>query len=263
MATAKIGIFGGSGFYSLFNEVKEIWIDTPFGPPSDKIALATFQGKEIAFLPRHGKNHHLPPHKINYKANIWAMKQLGVKFIIAPTAAGSLQKQIKPGEFVVVNQFVDRTSGRLDTYYDGPLVTHIAGAQPYCEYLREVASKALKKCELPYYDKGTVVVIKGPRFSTAAESKWFTNQGWEVINMTQYPEVVLARELEISYVNISLITDYDAGLEGIAEAVTAEEALKTFAANNEKLKKAIKEMLIMIDISKKTPSHEALKTARF
>jgi len=248
---ADIGVFGGSGFYSFLKDVEEVDIDTPYGKPSDKISIATYEGKKIAFLPRHGKNHQYPPHLIPYRANLYAMKQLGVKKIIAPTASGSLQPHIKPGDFVICDQFVDRTTGRKDTFFDGPEVKHISAAYPYCPELRKLAIETGKSLGITTHERGTVVVIQGPRFSTVAESRWFSKLGWEVINMTQYPECYLARELGICYANISLITDYDAGLEGRddIEPVTHEAVMKFFQENNEKVKTMLFEMIKKIDVT--------------
>ncbi len=234
---AEIGVFGGSGFYSFLENVDEISVDTPYGPPSSQIALANLGNKRVAFLPRHGKDHSLPPHKIPYRANVYAMKELGVKRIIGPCAAGSLQPRIELGNFVVCDQFVNKTWGRKDTFYDGPITTHISPADPYCSELREIAANTARKLDIPVHDKGTVVIIQGPRFSTRAESKEFSSNGWEVINMTQYPEVILARELGMCYVNISLITDYDVGLADHhdIEPVTHEMVIEVFNSNNEKL----------------------------
>ncbi|MCG8502298.1 MAG: S-methyl-5'-thioadenosine phosphorylase [Firmicutes bacterium] len=242
---ADIGVFGGSGFYSFLDDVEEIEMDTPYGKPSDKIALATIGNKKVAFLPRHGKKHHLPPHLLPYRANIYAMKMLGVKKIIAPNACGSLQPHVKPGDFVICDQFVDRTSGRKDTFFDGPEVQHISPADPYNEELRQLAVASAKELGIPVHEKGTVVVIQGPRFSTRAESRWFSKMGWEVINMTQYPESYLALEMEIPYVNISLITDYDAGLEGRDDIkpVTHEAVLEVFNQNVHHVKKLIYTMI--------------------
>ncbi|HHV95373.1 MAG TPA: S-methyl-5'-thioadenosine phosphorylase [Clostridiaceae bacterium] len=247
---ADIGVFGGSGFYSFLNNVEEIEIETPYGKPSDSIALAEFEGKRIAFLPRHGKKHQYPPHMIPYRANLYAMKELGVKKIIAPTSSGSLQPHIKPGDFVVCDQFVDRTSGRKDTFFDGPETKHISSAYPYCPYLRKLAIDTGKKLGITIHEKGTVVVIQGPRFSTVAESRWFSKMGWDVINMTQYPECYLARELGICYANISLVTDYDVGLEGHDDIkpVTHDEVLKVFNSNIEKVKSLLFEMIKSIDL---------------
>lgn len=239
--SAEIGVFGGSGFYSLIENAREVWVETPYGLPSDKVALGEIAGRKVAFLPRHGKDHRFPPQSINYRANSWAMKELGVTRIIGPTACGSLTAGVKPGDMVVCDQVVDRTSGRKDTFYDGPVTTHVSFADPYCAQLRPIAVAQLRKLGITTHEKGTVVVIQGPRFSTRAESKWFSSLGWEVINMTQYPESYLARELEMCYVNISLITDYDVGLEGMAgmEPVSHEEVMKVFASNNERVKRAI------------------------
>lgn len=242
---ADIGVLGGSGFYSFLDDVEEIEMETPYGKPSDKIALANIGSKRVAFLPRHGKDHSYPPHMIPYRANLYAMKTLGVKFIIAPTASGSLKREIKPGDFVVCDQFIDRTWGRKDTYYDGPVTKHISTAEPYCEELRKLAIEVCKDLEVSVHEKGTVVVIQGPRFSTKAESRWFNIMGWDVINMTQYPECVLAKELQIPYVNIALITDYDAGLEGEEDIqpVTEEEVYKVFSQNNDKVKRVAFKMI--------------------
>ncbi len=242
---ADIGVFGGSGFYSFLDNVKEIGVETKYGEPSDKVALAEIEGKMVAFLPRHGKHHTYPPHVIPYRANIEAMRQLGVKKIIGPTASGSLQSHIRRGDFVVCNQFVDRTWGRKDTFFDGPVTRHISAADPYCPELRSLAIGTCRELGISVHEKGTVVVIQGPRFSTRAESKWFSKMGWDVINMTQYPEVYLAREAGICYVNIALITDYDVGVEGDEEIepVTEQEVLKVFEENNEKLKRLLFEMI--------------------
>lgn len=238
---AEIGVFGGSGFYSFLEDVEEISVKTPYGDPSDVITLGNIADRRVAFLPRHGRNHQYPPHMINYRANVYAMKELGVTRIFGPNAAGSLSVNVKPGEFVICDQYIDRTSGRNTTFYDGPKTTHVSGADPYCPEMRKIVIETAKELETPVHGKGTVVVIQGPRFSTRAESKWFSSLGWEVINMTQFPECHLARELEICYVNISLITDYDIGLEGHPDLkpVSHEEVIKVFKENNEKLKKII------------------------
>lgn len=242
---ADIGVFGGSGFYTFLEDVVEVEVDTPYGKPSDRIAIAKLFGKSVAFLPRHGKNHTYPPHAIPYRANIDAMKQLGVKYIIAPTASGSLKPQIKPGDFVICDDFIDRTTGRNDTFFDGPITKHISSVGVYDNYLRELAILVCSELSIDVHKNGTVVVIQGPRFSTKSESKWFSSMGWDVINMTQYPECYLAKEAEIPYVNIALITDYDAGLEGNEDIkpVTEEEVYKVFSENNEKVKKVLFSMI--------------------
>jgi 5'-methylthioadenosine phosphorylase len=240
---AEIGIFGGSGFYSLLPDVREVKVDTPYGPPSDSVMLATVAGRKVAFLPRHGRHHTLPPHKVPYRANVWAFRALGVQTVISPCAAGSLQKEFEPGSFAVCDQFVDRTSGRADTFFDGPIVTHISPAETYNPLLRQLAIQAIKDNGIPCHESGTVVVIQGPRFSTKAESKWFTSMGWQVINMTQYPEAYLCREMGMSVVNISLITEYDSGVVSGTDAVTAHDVLEVFKTNSERIKKVVLDMI--------------------
>lgn len=262
---AQIGIFGGSGFYQLLQKPKEIIVNTPYGKPSDKIALSQIGKYTVAFLPRHGKKHQYPPHKIPYRANIWAFKKLGVQRIIAPCASGSLQAKIKPGHFVICDQFVDRTKAREDTFFDGPpkKVAHLPADEPYCPQLSRLAWKSCQKLKIPCHKKGCVVVIQGPRFSTKAESAWFTKMGWDVINMTQYPENILAREAEICYTAIALVTDYDVGLVAGKKIrpVNIEDVLKVFKKNNEKIKKVIFEMIKNMPEKRDCPCGQALKRA--
>ncbi len=238
---ADVGVFGGSGFYSFLQDVEEVQIETPFGSPSDSFKLAKLGDKTVAFLPRHGAQHTIPPHKINYRANVWAMHSLGVRHIIAPAAVGSLQADICPGEFVICDQFVDRTWGRADTFYEGPEVRHISAADPYCPRLRSLIADVAQDLGIKAHPSGTMVVINGPRFSTRAESREYNGHGWHVIGMTGYPEAMLARELEICYANISLVTDFDAGLEGRAdiEVVTHQAVLEVFAQNIDNVKRLL------------------------
>jgi 5'-methylthioadenosine phosphorylase len=237
-APHTIGVFGGSGFYRFLDEVEEVAVATPYGPPSARVRIGEVEGTRVAFMPRHGDTHELPPHRINYRANIWAMREVGVTRIIGPCACGSLKPELAPGTFVVADQFVDRTSGREDTFYDGPQTTHVAAAEPYCPSLRRALVQAATEVEIPVVAGGTVVVIQGPRFSTKAESRWFGAAGWDVVNMTQYPEAWLARELELCYANVSLVTDYDVGLEGVpgVEPVSADAAFRVFAENLDRLR---------------------------
>jgi 5'-methylthioadenosine phosphorylase len=245
MPAAEIGIFGGSGFYSFVEGLAEHKLTTPYGAPSAPVAVGGVLGRRVAFLPRHGPGHELPPHAINYRANLWAFKELGVTRILGPAAAGSLQPHIHPGEVVVCDQLVDRTSGRPQTFFDGPLSVHVSWAEPYCPELREHAAQAARTTGMEVHERGTVVVIEGPRFATKAESRWYARQGWEVVNMTQYPEAYLARELAMCYVNLSLITDYDVGVEGRPDIapVTMAEALRVFAENNDRLREALFELI--------------------
>jgi 5'-methylthioadenosine phosphorylase len=232
-----IGVFGGSGFYEFLDDVEDVRIETPFGPPSAPIRVGAIDGRSVAFMPRHGDKHELPPHKVNFRANVWAMREAGVRRIVGPCACGSLQPDLHPGTFVIPDQFVDRTSGRADTFYDDRTV-HVSAAEPYCPELREVLRGAADELGIDVQVGGTVVVIQGPRFSTRAESKWFTSMGWSVVNMTQYPEAWLARELELCYATVALVTDYDVGLEGMPhiEPVSAEAAFRVFAENLSRLR---------------------------
>ncbi|MHB1342290.1 MAG: S-methyl-5'-thioadenosine phosphorylase [Coriobacteriia bacterium] len=259
---AEIGVFGGSGFYSLLDDPIEVRVDTPYGAPSSPVMCGEIGGRSVAFLPRHGKEHQYPPHMINYRANVYAMKTLGVSQIIGPNACGSLQADVKPGDFVICDQFVDRTWGRKDTFYDGPTTTHVSSADPYCPAMRAVAVGQARELGITVHDRGTVVVIQGPRFSTRAESRWFASQGWEVINMTQYPESYLARELEMCYCNISLITDHDAGAEG-AEPVTNDEVVRVFAENNDKVKALLHAMIPALPVKRDCVCATALEGAAF
>ena len=232
-----IGVFGGSGFYEFLDDVEEVRIDTPFGAPSAALRIGEIQGKRVAFMPRHGDKHEFPPHRVNFRANVWAMREAGVRRILGPCACGSLQPDLHPGTFVIADQFVDRTSGRAATFYDNRTV-HASAADPYCAELRQVLRDSAEALGIDVHDGGTVVVIEGPRFSTRAESRWFTSMGWTVVNMTQYPEAWLARELELCYATVALVTDYDVGLEGMpnVEAVTAEAAFRVFAENLSRLR---------------------------
>ena len=261
MNGAEIGVFGGSGLYRLLDDVETVEIDTPYGKPSDRLALGSVGGRRVAFLPRHGARHTLPPAAVNYRANLWAMKELGVTRVLGPNASGSLQRHVRPGDFVVCDQFVDRTWGRADSFHaDGPRVAHVSSADPYCPVLRELAIGSGRARGVTVHETGTVVVIQGPRFSTRAESRWFAAQGWEVINMTQYPEAILARELELCYVNLALITDYDAGLAGDpdVEPVTAAEVERVFKVNNERVREVILDLIPQIPAERACPCSTAM-----
>jgi 5'-methylthioadenosine phosphorylase len=260
---ATVGVFGGSGFYQLLAAVEELSVETPFGEPSGQIAVGRVGDVPVAFLPRHGSKHEYPPHSINYRANVWAMASLGVTRILGPAASGSLQPDIGPGHFVLCDQFVDRTYGRACTFYDGPRAVHISTAHPYCPELRALAADVCQQHEIPIHHRGTVVVVQGPRFSTRSESHWFSSQGWEVINMTQYPEVALALELEICYLNISLVTDYDVGLEGRdnIQPVSVEGVIKVFNDNNERVRDVILDLIPRIPSERTCPCAAALKGA--
>jgi 5'-methylthioadenosine phosphorylase len=264
-ATAEIGVFGGSGFYSFLESTEEVSVDTPYGPTSDRLVIGEIEGRRVAFMPRHGRHHALPPHRIPYRANLWAMRELGARRIIGPTASGSLKPELAPGAFVVCDQFVDRTSGRADTFYDGPVTTHVSSADPYCPDLRRILLDIGREQGLDIHDGGTVVVIQGPRFSTRSESRWFSAMGWDVINMTAYPEGYLARELELCYANVSLVTDYDVGLEGAAGVapVSHAEVVRVFTENNERLRRLLFAAIPRIGAQPDDVCATALAGARF
>ncbi len=239
-ASAPVGIFGGSGFYSFLDDVDTVEVDTAWGRPSAPISIGRLDGVEVAFLPRHGVHHEFPPHAVNYRANVEAMRSIGVEALLGPFACGSLQPDIHPGDFVVVDQLVDRTWGRPDTFFDsfddGP--AHVTLADPYDEGLRQILVSEARSRGITVHDGGTVVVIQGPRFATRAESKWYRNMGAHVINMTQAPEAALAREAGLRYAGVALVTDYDTGLEGVEgiEPVTQEQVFAFFEANLHRLR---------------------------
>lgn len=240
---ATIGVFGGSGFYKFLDNIEEVTVETPYGMPSDSMFIGKIGNKSVAFMPRHGRKHTILPHMINYRANIWAMKSIGVERVISPCAAGSLQKEVAPGSFVICDQFVDWTDGRKSTFFEGPIVTHPSPADLYCPEMRELAIKTAQDLGITVHKTGTVVVINGPRFSTKAESKFFTNQGWDVINMTAFPENYLAKEMDMCPLNISLITDYDAGLVGDVPPVSHQAVIDVFNSNLDNLKKLLFDMI--------------------
>jgi 5'-methylthioadenosine phosphorylase len=253
---AEIGVFGGSGFYSFLEDVEEIEVETPYGKPSAPVAIGELAGKRVAFIPRHGRSHELPPHRIPYRANVWALRALGVRRILGPCASGALRPDLELGAFVVCDQLVDRTSARADTFYDGPETTHVSAADPFCADLRALLVATARELAIPVVDGGTVVVIQGPRFSTRAESRWFQQSGFDVINMTAYPEALLARELELCYATVAMVTDHDVGVEG-SEPVSAERVGQVFAQNNERLR----ELLLAVSPGGGAPPQDVCATA--
>jgi len=263
-ATAEIGIFGGSGFYEWLDAADEIEVTTPYGPPSGSLALAEVGGRRVAFLPRHGPNHEVSAPFVNYRANVWAMHELGVRRIIGPSAVGSLRPDLHPGDLVICDQFFDRTSGRADTYYPGPDVVHVSVADPYCPELRQLSGRIAEQQSLRFSPSGTVVVVQGPRFSTRAESRWYSRMGWDIVGMTQYPEVSLARELEMCYLNLCLVTDYDVGLEGVPEvnAVQAHEVMRVLAENIVRVRDLLAAMIPMIPAEASCNCQRSLEGAR-
>ncbi|HLK02393.1 MAG TPA: S-methyl-5'-thioadenosine phosphorylase [Streptosporangiaceae bacterium] len=231
---ARIGVIGGSGFYEFLDDREQVVVDTPFGAPSDPVSIGSVAGRPVAFLPRHGRDHRFPPHKIPYRANLWALRSLGVRQVVAPSAVGSLTPSYGPGTLVIPDQLVDRTRNRVQTFYDEG-ACHVPFADPYCPTIRDHAIASARSSGWVPAGSGTLVVIEGPRFSTRAESIWFAAQGWTLVGMTGHPEAVLARELAMCYASVALVTDTDAGVEE-GEGVTQAEVFEVFSANVKRLR---------------------------
>lgn len=239
---AEIGIIGGTGVYdpNIFQSVKEVKMFTPYGSPSHYLSVGEYGGKKVAFVPRHGRDHSIPPHKINFRANIFALKQLGVKRIISVSSVGSLKEELRPGEFVFPDQFIDRTKNRADTFYDGAQVAHVSSADPFCPEMRKILSQSAKKRSVAAHDSATYICIEGPRFSTRAESKLFRQWGADIVGMTLYPEVTLAKEAELCYSCLAMVTDYDVWAE---KPVSASEVSSVLRKNVENAKKIVLDMI--------------------
>ncbi len=242
---AEVAIIGGSGFYELLDDPTEVRLATPFGEPAGPVTVGDLGDRRVAFLPRHGRKHEYAAHRVPYRANVWALASLGVRALVGPCSCGSLQRDLHPGDFVVVDQLVDHTHGRADTFHDVGApegtpgsegsVHHEAFAEPYDADLRAVLVGAATAAGVTVHDGGTMVVVNGPRFSTRAESAWFRQMGWSVVNMTGYPEAVLAAEAGLPYATVALVTDYDAGVDG-HEPVTMESVLEVMRTNVDRLR---------------------------
>ena len=228
--SAEVGVIGGSGFYAFLDDAEERPVTTPYGAPSAPVAVGTVSGRRVAFLPRHGRSHEHPPHRINYRANLWALRSLGVREVLAPCAVGGLRTEVAPGDVVVPDQLVDRTFGRAGTFVESGAV-HVPFADPYCPRVSAAIAAADPAVRLG----GAMVVIEGPRFSTRAESRYYAAQGWTLVNMTGHPEAVLARELQMCYAAVALVTDMDAGVDA-GQGVGQAEVFAMFAGNVERLK---------------------------
>ena len=234
---ADIGVLGGSGFYAFLEDVRTVPMDTPYGDPAGDPVIGAIAGRSVAFIPRHGADHRYPPHQIPYRANLWALRALGVREVIGPCAVGGLRPDLGPGSLVIPDQLVDRTSGRVQTYYDHGAV-HVSFADPYCPRGRAAATRVARDDGWPVTDGGTMIVVEGPRFSTRAESQWYAGLGGSIVNMTGHPEAVLARELELCYTAVALVTDLDAGVSA-GEAVTQEEIFRVFGESIPRLRTTI------------------------
>lgn len=259
--TAEIGIIGGTGVYepSMLEDKKEIKVYSPYGDPSGPITVGSFEGRNVAFLPRHGQGHRIPPHALPFRANIWAMKELGVNRILAPSAVGSLKKDIEPGHFVIPDQFIDRTGhSRPRTFYPGGVVAHISMADPFCPQLSSHVVEKANTLDLTVHEEGTYVCIQGPRFSTRAESKMFRQWGGDIIGMTLVPEVTLAREAGICYTTVGMVTDYDVWAE---KPVTAEEVAETMKQNIKKVRELLSNVIPTIPKEKTCKCEEHIKNA--
>jgi 5'-methylthioadenosine phosphorylase len=254
---ASIGVIGGSGFYEFLDSADEVVVDTPFGPPSDPLVIGEVAGRRVAFVPRHGRDHRFPPHGIPYRANLWALRSVGVRQVLAPSAVGSLIAAYGPGTLVVPDQLVDRTGGRAQTFYDDGAAVHVQFADPYCPAGRACAVAAARAAGWVPAASGTLVVIDGPRFSTRAESRWYAAQGWTLIGMTGHPEAVLARELALCYTTIALVTDTDAGVEE-GEGVTHEEVFRVFSENVARLRELLFKVIGDLPAERDCPCPHAL-----
>lgn len=255
-ARADVGIIGGSGLYRLLDDAAEVRVDTPYGEPSDPLVLGELGGRRVAFLPRHGRDHRHPPHRIPYRANLWALRSLGVREVLAPCAVGGLRPELGPGTVVVPDQLVDRTSGRVQTFHDSGAV-HVPFADPYCPRGRRTVVEAGRAAGLDPVDGGTMVVVEGPRFSTRAESQSFAAQGWSLVNMTGHPEAVLARELALCYTAVALVTDLDAGVEH-GGGVTQEEVFRVFREYTERVRALLRDVVAGLPRERDCPCPDAL-----
>jgi 5'-methylthioadenosine phosphorylase len=257
---AEIGIIGGTGFYdpNLVRKSKEMRVDTPYGSPSDSIIVGELKGRRVAFLPRHGKKHTIRPTDVNSRANIHALRELGVQRILAPSTVGSLREEYKPGDLVIIDQFIDRTTRREQSFYSGPKVCHISVAEPMCPELRKTLIQVAEAMNVSHHRTGTYVCIEGPRFSTKAESRMFGMWGADVVGMTLVPECVLAREAEICYASIATVTDYDVWKD---HPVSAGEVARTMKQNIEKVKNVVTETVAKIPKKRTCECKDALRSA--
>jgi 5'-methylthioadenosine phosphorylase len=268
MSEIRIGVIGGSGVYHIehLEDIEEIRVDTPFGAPSDAYIVGTIGGQRVAFLPRHGRGHRISPSRLNYRANIYGFKLLGVEYVIGVSACGSLQEQIAPGHIVVPDQLFDRTHGRAGSFFDDPgagtagLVTHVSVADPFCPYLSEICYRAVQQTGNPVHRGGNFITVEGPRFSTKAESRVFRGWGMDIIGMTTTPEAQLAREAEMSYAVMAHVTDYDVWHES-EEPVTVDAVIKTLLRNADVAKQAVVNAIALLAGAGQSPQANAMRDA--
>ena len=258
----EFGVIGGTGLYDpkLLKNVQEIYVDTPYGKPSDALTIGELSGRTVAFLPRHGKLHTISPTNINVRANIWALKRIGVKRIIATSTVGSLVESYAPGDMVLADQFIDRTTKREQSFYSltEGRVCHISPAEPMCPELHKIAIEAAKTLKIKHHETGTYVCIEGPRFSTKAESRMYQKSGADIIGMTMVPEVVLAREAEICYTNISTVTDYDCWKD---HNVCVDDIVSIMKTGIENVKKIVAETIAKTPVTQSCKCSSALTGA--
>jgi len=262
MTNVEIGIIGGSGLYSMpgFEAAEEITLDTPFGAPSDAFVVGTLAGKRVAFLARHGRGHRISPTELNFRANIWGMKKLGVRFIVSLSAVGSLKEEHAPGEFVLADQFVDRTFARVSTFFGEGIVAHVSMAHPVSEELRAIVLEACAKAGVTAKNGGTYLCMEGPAFSTLAESNLYRSWGMDVIGMTNLQEAKLAREAEIAYATVAMVTDYDCWHPD-HDAVSVADIIRVLHQNAENAAKVVREAVALIPTGAEFKAHSALKHA--
>lgn len=250
-------MIGGTGFYEFLDTAEEVFVETPFGRPSDPLVIGEVAGRRVAFVPRHGRDHRFPPHRIPYRANLWALRSVGVQQVLAPSAVGSLTAVLGPGTLVVPDQVVDQTRSRASTFYDEGGAVHVQFADPYCPAGRSAAVDAAREAGWDLAPGGTLVIIEGPRFSTRAESRWYAGQGWTIIGMTGQPEAVLARELALCYTPVCLVTDTDAGVDEGA-GVTQDQVFAIFAENLARLRELLIQIIAGLPAERHCPCPHAL-----
>ncbi len=258
--SATVGVIGGSGFYELLENAREVDIETPFGPPSDRYFLGEIGGVSVAFLPRHGRGHRISPGEVNYRANLWGMKALGVRYVLSASAVGSLREELRPLDVVVPDQLFDRTKTRPSTFFGDGIVVHVGFADPFCAYVSKLLVAAGREAGATIHEGGTYVCIEGPQFSTRAESRVYRQLGFDVIGMTNLQEAKLAREAELCYATLALVTDYDVWHES-EEDVTLEQVLANVRINVETAQAIVKRVIVALDGARDCACRHAVEHA--